>query len=74
VDASRGDYPMHCYGLSFTMPANFAPTRLLPPDNLFQKYSGVDYFKSGAVKYADPTTQYPGDVCKYPTLPTRASE
>jgi cell migration-inducing and hyaluronan-binding protein len=69
VDAVRGDHPMHCYGFSFTMPANFTPTRILPPDNLFKKYSEVDYFNSGKVKYTNPTTQYAGDVCKYSTLP-----
>jgi hypothetical protein len=70
--SSRADHPMHCFGFGFTLPANFSPTHMPPPDNLFAQFPDMGYFND--TRYTNPTQQYPGDVCKYTTLPAQPAQ
>jgi len=63
----------HCYGFSFTMPANFkAPAApMQPPSQLFVPYTNDAYFQKSVVTFEQGISISPSDACHYSTVPTQ---
>lgn len=67
----------HCFGFSFTMPANFAApqTPLAPPADLFIPFTGNPksdpYFAKGIVTFNNGKSISPNDACVYNPVPTQ---